>query len=202
MNQLVQQARYIVSENVLTCVAFLLFVGLLLAAICGPWLAPYDPLASNTVQALQAPSWAHWFGTDHLGRDIFSRVLVATRLDVSIALAAVSLSLLVGCAAGACAGFYGGWTDRLVSRLVDTIMAFPLFVLAMGIVAALGNTVANIVYATAIINLPFYARLARSEVNVRRSAGFVEAARLCGNSEARVLVVHLIPNIMPPMMVQ
>ena len=81
-------------------------------------------------------------------------------------------------------------------------MAFPLFVLAMGIVAALGNTVANIVYATAIINLPFYARLARSEVNVRRSAGFVEAARLCGNSEARVLAVHLIPNIMPPMMVQ
>lgn len=174
MSQFLQQARYVVSENLLTCVAFLLFVGIMGGALCGPWLAPYDPLASDTAQALRPPSWAHWFGTDHLGRDIFSRVLVATRLDVSIALAAVSLSLVVGCAAGACAGFYGGWTERLISRMVDTIMAFPLFVLAMGIVAALGNTVANIVYATAIINLPFYARVARSEVNVRRSAGFVE----------------------------
>jgi peptide/nickel transport system permease protein len=202
MNQLILQARYVVSENLLTCVAATLFIGLLLGAIFGPWVAPYDPLASDTVQALQPPSLSHWFGTDHLGRDIFSRVLVATRLDMGIALAAVSLSLVVGCAAGACAGFYGGWTERLVSRLVDTIMAFPLFVLAMGIVAALGNTVANIVYATAIINLPFYARVARSEVNVRRNAGFVEAARLCGNSEARLLAVHLIPNILPPMMVQ
>lgn len=202
MNQFLQQARYVLSENVLTCVAFVLFAGIMAGAVCGPWLAPYDPLASDTVQALRPPSWAHWFGTDHLGRDIFSRVLVATRLDVAIALAAVTLSLVVGCTAGACAGFYGGWTERIVSRLVDTIMAFPLFVLAMGIVAALGNTVANIVYATAIINLPFYARVARSEVNVRRSAGFVEAARLCGNSEARLLAVHLIPNILPPMMVQ
>ena len=100
----------------------------------------------------------------------FSRVLVATRLDVSLAVTAVGLSLLVGSMAGACAGFYGGWVDRLVSRVVDTIMAFPLFVLAMGIVAALGNTVANIILATAIINLPFYARIARSEVNVRRPA--------------------------------
>jgi peptide/nickel transport system permease protein len=195
-------ARCVVSENLLTCVAFVLFAGIMGGAVYGPWLAPYDPLTSATAQALRPPSWAHWFGTDHLGRDIFSRVLVATRLDVAIALSAVTLSLVVGCAAGACAGFYGGWTERLVGRLVDTIMAFPLFVLAMGIVAALGNTVANIVYATAIINLPFYARVARAEVNVRRNAGFVEAARLCGNSEARLLAVHLIPNILPPMMVQ
>ena len=202
MTQFLQQARYIVRENPLTFVAFMLFVGILSSALCGPWIVPYDPLVSNTVQALQPPSWAHWFGTDHLGRDIFSRVLVATRLDVTIALAAVSLSLVIGCVGGACAGFYGGWTDRLVSRIVDTIMAFPLFVLAMGIVAALGNTIANIVYATAIINLPFYARVARAEVNVRRNAGFVEAARLCGNGDLRLLTVHLIPNILPPMMVQ
>ena len=127
---------------------------------------------------------------------------MATRLDVSLAVTAVLLSLLVGGIAGACAGFYGGWVDRLVSRLVDTIMAFPLFVLAMGIVAALGNTVANIILAAAIINLPFYARIARAEVNVRRSAGFVEAARLCGNGDLRLSTVHLIPNILPPMMVQ
>ena len=191
-----------VRENLLTLAAFALLLGLVGGALWGPWLAPHDPLRSNTAQALQPPSWQHWFGTDHLGRDILSRVLVATRLDVSLAVSAVGLSLLIGSMAGACAGFYGGWVDRLVSRVVDTIMAFPLFVLAMGIVAALGNTVANIILATAIINLPFYARIARAEVNVRRSAGFVEAARLCGNSDFRLLTVHLIPNILPPMMVQ
>jgi peptide/nickel transport system permease protein len=202
MKRVWHHALYVMRENLLTLAAFALLLGFVVGALWGPWLAPHDPLRSNTVQALQPPSWHHWFGTDHLGRDILSRVLVATRLDVSLAVTAVVLSLLVGSMAGACAGFYGGWVDRLVSRVVDTIMAFPLFVLAMGIVAALGNTVANIILATAIINLPFYARIARSEVNVRRSAGFVEAARLCGNSDLRLLTVHLIPNILPPMMVQ
>ncbi len=202
MNRLWHHALYVMRENLLTLAAFALLLGFVVGALWGPWLAPHDPLRSNTAQALQPPSWQHWFGTDHLGRDILSRVLVATRLDVSLAVTAVILSLLVGSMAGACAGFYGGWVDLVVSRVVDTIMAFPLFVLAMGIVAALGNTVANIILATAIINLPFYARIARSEVNVRRSAGFVEAARLCGNSDLSLLAVHLIPNILPPMMVQ
>src|SRR5438034_59763 len=119
-------------------------------------------------------------------------VLVATRLDLAISLSAVTLSFVVGSVLGASAGFFGGWTDRIVTRVTDTIMAFPLFVLAMAIVAALGNTLANIVYATAIINLPFYARMARAEVNVRREAGFVEAARLSGNGSPGILAVHLL----------
>ena len=101
---------------------------------------PYDPLASDTAAALQAPSRAHWFGTDQLGRDIFSRVVVATRLDFLIAVFSVALVFAIGGLAGIAAGFFGGWTDRIVGRIADTIMAFPLFVLAMGIVAALGNT--------------------------------------------------------------
>ena len=109
---------------------------------------------------------------------------------------------MLGSVIGSLAGFFGGWTDRLVGRFTDTIMAFPLFVLAMGIVAALGNTVENIVYATAIINLPFYARVARTEVNVRRNADFVLAARLAGNSSLRLLAMHIYPNTLPPMMVQ
>ena len=175
---------------------------LLVGAVLGPSLAPYDPLATNTSRALEPPSWDHWFGTDQVGRDIFSRLLVATRLDMVISIAAVSLSFALGSCLGACAGYFGGWLDRLGSRLMDTIMAFPLFVLAMGIVAALGNTIQNIVYATAIINLPFYARLARAEINLRREAGFVEAARLSGNSDARILAVHLFPTVLPTMMVQ
>src|SRR6186713_123398 len=197
-----EHTRYVLGENRVTAFAFGLLVVILFAAIFGPYIVPYDPLASDTASALKPPSAAHWFGTDQLGRDIFSRVVVATRLDTFIAVASVALVFLMGGLAGIAAGYFGGWTDRIVGRIVDTIMAFPLFVLAMGIVAALGNTVFNIVLATAIINLPFYARFARTEVNVRREAGFVEAARLAGASDARILAVHLFPNIMPPMMVQ
>jgi peptide/nickel transport system permease protein len=144
----------------------------------------------------------HLFGTDQLGRDIFSRVIVATRLDMFIAIVSVALVFAMGGIAGIAAGFYGGWVDQVVGRVADTIMAFPLFVLAMGIVAALGNTVTNIVIATAIINFPLYARVARAEANIRREAGFVQAARLTGNSDIRILLTQILPNIMPIMMVQ
>ena len=194
--------KYVLGENPVTLFAFVLFTLFVLLALIGPWIAPYDPLATNTSIAMQAPSLAHWFGTDALGRDILSRVMVATRLDFGIAIAAVALSFVTGMALGLAAGFFGGWWDRIISRLADTIMAFPLFVLAMGIVAALGNSVANIVYATAIINLPFYIRVARAEANIRRNAGFVEAARLTGNSDWRILSHHIFPNILPPAMVQ
>jgi peptide/nickel transport system permease protein len=201
-DSLLRHAFYVMSENPVTGFSFALFALLAILALIGPYIVPYDPLASNAAATLKPPSAAHWFGTDQLGRDIFSRVVVATRLDFVIALSSVVLVFMVGGFAGIAAGFFGGWTDRLVSRLADTIMAFPLFVLAMGIVAALGNTVTNIVIATAIINFPLYARVARAEANVRRDAGFVQAARLSGNGEFRILLGHILPNIMPIMMVQ
>jgi peptide/nickel transport system permease protein len=199
---LLAHARYVVSENPVTGLSFGVFVLIVLAAILGPSLVPYDPLASNTAAALQPPSAEHWFGTDQLGRDIFSRVVVATRLDLGIAVASVALVFVLGGLAGVAAGFFGGWTDRIVGRIADTIMAFPLFVLAMGIVAALGNSVTNIVIATAIINFPLYARVARAEANVRREAGFVQAARLSGNDDGRIVLTQVLPNIMPIMVVQ
>ena len=179
-----KHARYVIGENPVTGFAFGLFVLIVVAAVLGPYIVPYDPLASDTAAALKGPSRAHWFGTDQLGRDVFSRVIVATRLDFIIAVFSVVLVFLMGGLAGVAAGFYGGWTDRIVSRIADTIMAFPLFVLAMGIVAALGNTVQNIIIATAIVNFPLYARIARTEANVRREAGFVQAARLSGNGNS------------------
>lgn len=202
MSATLRHIRYVLSENLVTLGAFALFTAFVLLAIFGPFVAPYDPLATDTARAMQAPSLAHWFGTDSLGRDILSRIIIATRLDFGIAVAAVALSFVFGIALGLAAGFFGGWWDRIILRMADTIMAFPLFVLAMGIVAALGNSVANIVYATAIINLPFYIRVARAEANVRRNAGFVEAARLAGNSDWRILSHHIFPNILPPAMVQ
>jgi peptide/nickel transport system permease protein len=197
-----QHTRYILAENPVTAFAFALLILIVVAALFGPALAPHDPLASETASALKPPSAQHWFGTDQLGRDIFSRVIVATRLDLFIAVASVVLVFLMGGLAGVAAGYFGGWTDRIVGRIADTIMAFPLFVLAMGIVAALGNTVQNIILATAIVNFPLYARVARAEANVRREAGFVQAARLSGNSEFRILLGHILPNIMPIMIVQ
>lgn len=202
MRELLRHSRYVVTENPLTGAAFALFVLLVLVALFGPGLVPHDPMASNTAQALHAPDAEHWFGTDQLGRDVFSRIIVATRLDLVISAAAVALAFGFGTGMGLLAGYFGGWSDRIVGRLTDTIMAFPLFVLAMGIVAAMGNTVTNIVYATAIINLPLYARLARAEANIRREAGYVEAARLAGNSELRIVFAHILPNIMPLMIVQ
>ncbi|MFO1114509.1 MAG: ABC transporter permease [Beijerinckiaceae bacterium] len=202
LKALARHALFVISDNPVTGVSFGLFVLLLVIAVLGPWIAPHDAFASNTAAALQKPSLHHLFGTDQLGRDIFSRVLVATRLDMAIALSSVALVFALGGVAGIAAGYYGGWTDRIVGRVSDTIMAFPLFVLAMGIVAALGNTVTNIVIATAIINFPLYARLARAEANVRREAGYIQAARLCGNSDARILFGQILPNILPIMMVQ
>jgi peptide/nickel transport system permease protein len=193
---------YVLKANPVTLIAFGMFALLICSAVFGPALVPYDPLATNASNALQAPSSAHWFGTDNVGRDVFSRVIVATRLDLSISVAAVALSFVVGSILGCIAGYWGGWPDIILNRFLDTIMAFPLFVLAMGIVAALGNTIENIIYATAIINMPFYARLVRAEVNIRRDAGFVRAAKLAGNSDLRVLALHIFPNALPPMMVQ
>lgn len=202
MNNFLAHGLYVFRSNPVTAIAFAAFAVILLIAAFGPLLVPYDPLVTNTTMAFQPPSWAHWLGTDQVGRDIFSRTVVATRLDLTISVVAVMLSLMVGTAVGCIAGYFGGWFDRITGRLVDTIMAFPLFVLAMGIVAAMGNSVVNIIYATAIINLPFYIRLARTEVNVRRDLAFVNAAMLSGNGNTRIIMVHLLPNILPPMMVQ
>jgi peptide/nickel transport system permease protein len=193
---------HVLRSNPVTLVAFSLFMLLIVLAVLGPSLVPYGPLDSEATQALKPPSSAHWFGTDNVGRDVLSRVVVATRLDLMISISAVVLSFIIGSIMGSVAGYYGGWFDTISGRLIDTIMAFPLFVLAMGIVAAAGNTIENLVYATAIINIPFYARLSRTEVMVRRNAGFVLAARLSGNRGWRILALQIFPNALPPMMVQ
>jgi peptide/nickel transport system permease protein len=193
---------WVLRGNPVTAVAAAGAIILCLLAIIGPSIVPYDPIASNVANALKPPSAQHWAGTDQLGRDVFSRLVVAARLDLAIALSAVSLSFAIGAVIGAICGYMGGRVDRYVGRFVDILMAFPLFVLAMAMVAALGNRVENIVIATAIINLPFYIRFARAEVNVRRNAGWVEAARACGDSHTSVILRFLLPNVLPAMAVQ
>ena len=195
-------ALWVLRGNPVTAAAAVGTALLVLVALVAPWLAPYDPVASDVPSALQPPSAAHWAGTDQLGRDILSRLLVASRLDLLIAASAVLLSFTAGAVVGAVCGYAGGRLDRWVGRFVDVLMAFPLFVLAMALVAALGNRVENIVLATAIINLPFYIRFARAEVNARRNSGWVEAARACGDSHLSVVLRFLLPNVLPAMAVQ
>ncbi len=193
---------YVLRGNPVTALAATGTALLIAAALLAPWVAPYDPIASNVSHALEAPSALHWAGTDQLGRDIFSRILWAARLDLVIAASAVGLSFAAGASIGALCGYRGGRLDRWVGRFVDVLMAFPLFVLAMALVAALGNRVENIIIATAIINLPFYIRFARAEVNVRRNAGWVEAARACGEGHLSIVLRTLLPNVLPAMAVQ
>ena len=182
--------------------ALALFTLLVLMALLGPGLVPYDPTATQPSVALQTPSRLHLFGTDQLGRDVFSRVIASTAVDLGIAFTAVLATLAIGTVIGAAAGWLGGWTDRIVSRLMDTIMAFPLFVLAVGIAAGLGNSVSSVVIATVIVNLPLYARQVRTEVNRRRNAGYVEAAKLAGIGSVSIVGLHILPNLAPQLAVQ
>lgn len=202
MSATLRHAGWVLRGNPVTALAAAGAAILVFIAIFAPWIAPYDPIASNVPNALRPPSSANWAGTDQLGRDIFSRILMATRIDLVIAASAVTLSFAVGAVIGAICGYTGGPLDRVTGRIVDVLMAFPLFVLAMAMVAALGNRVENIVIATAFINLPFYIRFARAEVNVRRNAGWVEAARACGDSHLSVILRFLLPNVLPAMAVQ
>jgi peptide/nickel transport system permease protein len=202
MKQFFTHFKYILKDNLITAFSFFMFFAFVFLAIFGSVIAPYDPLLTNAHAVLSPPTWEHLFGTDNLGRDVLSRVIVATKLDLWIAFSAVILSFFIGSAFGAIAGYLGGWADKIIGRFSDAIMAFPLFVLAMGIVATLGNSIENIIYATAVINIPFYARVTRAEVLIRRDAGYVQAARLNGNSDFRILAFHIFPNCMPPMMIQ
>ena len=171
-------------------------------AVVGPALAPWAPSATSVIHRLEAPSVLHWFGTDSLGRDVFSRVLAATRTDVEAAFLAVSISAAIGAPIGAACGYLGGALDRWLGRVVDVLMAFPLFVAAMALVAALGNSLGNVVWATAIVNLPFYIRIARSQIAAKRSLPYVMAARLGGLGEFGIIMRVLLPNILPTLAVQ
>jgi peptide/nickel transport system permease protein len=190
-------ARTLVVLNPVSLTAVLLVTTLVILALIGPSIVPYDPYQTNLSNTLAPPSAAHWFGTDQVGRDVFSRVIVATRIDLAVAVLAVALSFALGVLIGASSGYFGGSLDMWVSRITDMVQVFPLFVLAMARVAVLGTDMRNIVLATAIVNLPFYVRLARAEAIVLRTQMFVEAARVVGNGDGRILYRVLLPNALP-----
>ncbi|OZI17420.1 peptide ABC transporter permease [Bordetella genomosp. 7] len=197
-----QHIAYVLKTNKLSAAALAFLVALGAVAVLAPWITPYDPYATHLDAMLQPPSAAHWFGTDQVGRDVFSRVLIAARLDLMIAFTAVLLSFFVGSVVGGAAAYFGGRWDTVIGRATDVLMTFPLFVIAMAFVAAFGNSLQSIVLASALVNLPYFLRLARAEVKQLRLQSYVEAARAGGNSELRIMLTFMVPNTFPTLSVQ
>lgn len=181
----------------------LVVIGLIaLAAIFAPWIAPYPPDATDAASALQSVSLHHPLGTDLYGRDLLSRIIFAARIDLSVAFVATAVAVMIGALLGATIGYYGGWVDNFAMRAVDAVMAFPAFVLAMGITAALGNSTINVAIAISITQVPGYLRLIRGEMLRIREMEYAEAAHTVGNPTWRIVLIHLLPNCMPPLIVQ
>jgi len=189
-------------RNWLSAAALALIVLMMLAAALAGWVAPYEPDATDADAALQAPSLHHWLGTDIYGRDLLSRIIYAARVDLAVAFGATALALAIGSSIGVAAGLYRGIVDLVIMRCVDSIMAFPAFILAMAITAALGNSVGNVLIAIALTQIPNYLRLIRGEIFRIREMEYADAARVVGNPAWRIMFIHLLPNALPPIIVQ
>ena len=162
-------------------------------ALLAPWVAPFDPLATSS---------AHWFGTDEVGRDLLSRVIWGGRASLAAGVIAVSIAVGVGVPLGMLAGYVGGWFDAIIGRLTDAMLAIPFLILAIALAAFLGPSLGNAMIAIGITATPIFVRLSRGQVMTARAEDWVEAARAVGNPPARILVRHILPNILPPVMVQ
>jgi peptide/nickel transport system permease protein len=172
-----------------------------LTAICGPLLAPYDATQQDLRLRRQPPNADHLLGLDEFGRDILSRVLVGARYTLGVALIAVTIGLAVGVPLGLVSGFYGSWIDTVLMRLVDTLLAFPYLLLAIVIVGALGPGLNNAILAVGISAMPTYARVTRSAVLSLRENEYVLAARAVGSTDGRVIIRHILPNALAPIIV-
>jgi peptide/nickel transport system permease protein len=174
----------------------------LLAALLAPLIAPYDPLGQNISAGLRPPSAEYLFGTDKLGRDIFSRILYGARISLFVGVAVVLMSGVVGTLLGVLAGYVGGWADELLMRITDIFFAFPSLILAMAIAGALGPSLQNALIAISAATWPVYARLLRGQVLALKEREFVLAARTVGVPEWQIIVRHLLPNMLAPLLVQ
>ncbi|MBW3557504.1 MAG: ABC transporter permease [Actinobacteria bacterium] len=183
--------------------AALVVLGLLLVlALIGQWVAPYGVNDVIIADRLQPPSLDHPFGTDELGRDLFSRVILAVRVSLYVGLVAVGISLVAGVAIGLLAGYYGRWADTLLMRLMDMVFAFPAILLAIAILAVLGPGITNAMIAIGIVYTPIFARVTRGSVLSVREEVYVRAARSLGASDARLILRHVLPNVSGPIIVQ
>jgi peptide/nickel transport system permease protein len=197
------QPMSVVRRNPLAAAAVVLIAVFTLMALLAPLLAPHDPAAISLSTRLTPPTSAHWFGTDELGRDIFSRIIYGSRVSMLVGVSVVTLSLSIGMALGALAGYYGGILDRMLNLVViNTFQSFPGILLAIAFVAFLGPGLFNLILALVLGGWVGYARLVRAQVMSAREREYVTASRALGASDARILLRHIIPNIIQPVIVQ
>jgi len=199
---------YFLRNNPLALVGLIIVFAVLVLVIIGPYVAPFDPEKASFRDALKSPSLKHIFGTDSAGMDIFSRVITAVRLDVTIGVAATAISFVVGVPLGLLSGLYGGrggvrsWAGEGLMRILDVIQSFPVFIFAMALVAMTGTSTRNVVAAVAFVNIPIFVRLMRAEVLAVRERTFVEAAICSGNSDLRIASMHILPNSVASVLTQ
>lgn len=195
-----QQASFI-RRKPLAAVGILILAIYVIVAIIGPMLV-VDPLTTNPQDALLPPSSEHWFGTDKFGRDVFARSVHSARLDLSVGVAIAASAMVIGSVIGVIAGYWGSWVDETFMRLTDVVLAFPGFVLALILVAVLGNSIPNVMIAVTAAYIPYFIRLTRAEVLTQREMEYVDGARLAGNRRWRVAFRHVLPNSLRPSFVQ
>ena len=174
----------------------------ILLAIFAPLVAPFDPLATSWSAVRKAPSAAHWFGTDEIGRDVLSRVIWGSRASLLAGVVSVSIALALGVPIGITTGYVGGWLDALISRMTDAMLACPFLILAIALAAFLGPSLTNAMIAIGISATPIFIRLTRAQTLQVKVEDYVEAARAVGNSQLRIALRHVLPNVVPPLIVQ
>ena len=187
--------------NRLALTGLAIVAALLLIAALAPWVAPYDPNAINVDAILLSPSAAHFFGTDELGRDVFSRMVYGSRVSLQVGLVSAGLSTLIGVLLGALAGYYGRWVEASIMRFVDMMLCFPTFFLILAVIALLEPSIINIMVVIGLTSWMGVARLVRAELLSLKEREFVLAARSLGASDARIIFRHLLPNAMAPVLV-
>lgn len=171
-------------------------------AVLAPFIAPHSPTQQNLEKDLLSFSQEHPLGTDKLGRDILSRILYGARISVLVGVSTVSISLLIGLLVGSVSGYFGGWVDQLLMRLVDVLLAFPGILLAIAFTAVLGPSLKHVVLALCLIGWTGYARLVRGEILALRETEFIHAAKALGGTSARIILLHMLPNLLPPLLIQ
>jgi peptide/nickel transport system permease protein len=196
-----EAVRRVLFDRWSTRIALVVVILFILVAALAPWLAPYDPLKQSVVQINKLPSWQHWLGTDQFGRDVLSRMIHGSRNSLIFGLLSPVFAAFFGTVLGVTAGYFGGWTDRIISRLVDMLMAFPELLLAILIAAALGGSFWNIVVVLTVAFTPGFARVARASTLAVKQEPYVEAAVAAGVSTPLIIVRHVVPNILAPIVV-
>ncbi|MDR0268347.1 nickel transporter permease [Paenibacillus sp.] len=189
-------------KNKIAVLGLCIILLFIVIALIAPLVAPFDYKEQQLMERLKAPSSTHWFGTDDLGRDIFSRVLYGARISLWVGLFSVIGSIVAGTALGIIAGYFGKWADMIISRFFDILLAFPAILLTIAIVAVLGPSLQNALYAIAIVNIPTYGRLVRAKVLSLKNEEFIVSAKAIGMKNMRILFSHILPNSLTPIIVQ